>query len=72
MFYLLHLFVIRAFRDWVPTLPPSYWVLNRSLQLLGSLVVTLALAALSWKYFESPILRLKSRFGNERTPREVH
>src|ERR1700722_9401389 len=72
MFYLLHLFVIRAFRDWVPTLPPSYWALNRSLQLLGSLVVTLALAALSWKYFESPILRLKSRFGNQHTPREVH
>jgi len=41
----------------------SHWALNRILQVAGSLVVTVLLASLSWKYFESPILRLKERFG---------
>jgi peptidoglycan/LPS O-acetylase OafA/YrhL len=65
MFYLLHLFVIRMFRDWFPSVTASHWALNRTLQLAGSLVTTIALAALSWKYFETPILRLKSRFASE-------
>ena len=62
MFYLLHLFVIRMFRDWAPSLFASHWALNRMLVLGGSLAATLGLAALSWRYFEAPILRLKSRF----------
>ncbi len=63
MFYLLHLFVIRIFRDMFSNLLVSHWALNRTLQLTGSLAATLVLAAVSWKYFESPILRLKSRFA---------
>jgi peptidoglycan/LPS O-acetylase OafA/YrhL len=71
MFYLLHLFVIRMFRDWFPGVASSHWALNRILQLAGSLVTTLALAGLSWKYFETPILRLKSRFGSEHSTRQM-
>lgn len=72
MFYLLHLFVIRMFRDWFPSVAASHWALNRTLQLAGSLITTIALAALSWKYFETPILRLKSRFASERSERQVN
>jgi peptidoglycan/LPS O-acetylase OafA/YrhL len=68
MFYLLHLFVIKSFREVFANLLVSHWVLNRILQVTGSLAVTVLLAALSWKYFESPILRLKDRFGTG--PRE--
>ena len=71
MFYLLHLFVIRMFRDWLPGGASSHWALNRTLQLAGSLVTTLVLASLSWKYFETPILRLKSRFGSELSTRQM-
>lgn len=62
MFYLLHLFVIRMNRDWVPELLPSHPIVWRLLQLGLSLGTTLFLAELSWRYFETPILRLKSRF----------
>ncbi len=63
MFYLLHLFVIKSFRGIFANLLVSHWALNRLLQVTGSLAVTVLLASLSWKYFESPILRLKERFG---------
>jgi len=63
MFYLLHLFVIKSFREVFANLLVSHWALNRILQLTGSFAVTVLLASLSWKYFESPILRLKERFG---------
>src|SRR6266403_3461561 len=63
MFYLLHFFVIKNFREVFAHLLLSHWALNRILQVTGSLVVTVLLASLSWKYFESPILRLKERFG---------
>lgn len=35
---------------------------SRGFQIAASLAATLLLSGLSWKYFESPILRLKSRF----------
>lgn len=65
MFYLLHVMVIRIFAE--SPLLTSHRALGRGLQITGSLAATLALSALSWKYFESPILRLKSRF--ESSPR---
>src|SRR5205085_11346121 len=61
MFYLLHLLMIRIFTDWL-SFAPSHWLLNRGLRLILSLGATLLLSELSWNYFESPILRLKSRF----------
>jgi peptidoglycan/LPS O-acetylase OafA/YrhL len=61
-FYLLHLFVISVIRQSLGHLLLSHWALNRTLQLTGSLAVTFVLAQISWRYFESPILRLKSRF----------
>ena len=67
MFYLLHLFVIKSFRGIFAHLLLSQWALNRIVQVIGSLVVTVLLASLSWKYFESPILRFKERFGTPRT-----
>jgi peptidoglycan/LPS O-acetylase OafA/YrhL len=63
MFYLVHLFVIKLFREAFAGLLVSHWALNRTLQLTGSLGATLLLAELSWRYFESPILSLKSRFA---------
>jgi peptidoglycan/LPS O-acetylase OafA/YrhL len=63
MFYLLHLFVIKIFRGLFANVLVSQWGLNRTLQLTGSLAATLLLAELSWRYFETPILRLKSRFA---------
>ncbi|MBI3478101.1 MAG: acyltransferase [Acidobacteria bacterium] len=62
MFYLLHLFVIKVFRTVFADILVSHWALNRILQVTGSFAVTYILAALSWRYFESPILRLKSKF----------
>jgi hypothetical protein len=34
----------------------DHWAWNRTLQLVASLAATISAAALSWKYFESPIL----------------
>jgi len=70
MFYLLHLFVIRVSTAVFSTLLSSHWALNRALSFSTSLALTLLLASLSWKYFESPILRLKSRFSTERARTE--
>lgn len=68
MFYLLHLFVIFSFRRMFAHVLGSHWALNRTIQITGSLAVTILVASLSWKYFESPILRLKSRFEAAPTP----
>jgi len=62
MFYLLHLFVIMGFRRIFANVLVNHWAWNRTLQLVASLTATILAAALSWKYFEAPILRLKSRF----------
>ncbi|MGB8010092.1 MAG: acyltransferase [Terriglobales bacterium] len=62
MFYLLHLFVIFVVRQIFANVLVRHWALNRTLQVSASLAVTILAASLSWKYFESPILRLKSRF----------
>ena len=76
MFYLLHAFVIKVFRVVFANIMVSHWVLNRTLQVAGSLATTLLLAKLSWKYFESPILSLKSRFAltpeGDEPSRDVH
>ena len=69
MFYLLHLFVIMGFHRTFANVMVDHWAWNRTLQLAGSLAVTISTAALSWKYFESPILRLKSHFEVERSSR---
>jgi peptidoglycan/LPS O-acetylase OafA/YrhL len=67
MFYLIHLFVylvvsggfnLLLFHD-----GPTRLV--RSIEALVSLAVTVGVAELSWRYFESPILRLKSRFSSK-------
>jgi peptidoglycan/LPS O-acetylase OafA/YrhL len=50
-------FRYQNFREVFAHLLLSHWALNRILQVTGSLVVTVLLASLSWKYFESPILR---------------
>jgi peptidoglycan/LPS O-acetylase OafA/YrhL len=69
MFYLLHLFVIMGFRRIFANVLVNHWAWNRTLQLAASLTATVFAAALSWKYFESPILRLKSRFEIDRLNR---
>jgi peptidoglycan/LPS O-acetylase OafA/YrhL len=66
MFYLLHLFVLRSFSSVFASVLVSHWALNRTLSFIGSLTVTLLLSGISWRYFESPILSLKSRFGTNR------
>ena len=68
MFYLLHLFVILGFRLAFANVLVDHWAANRTLQTVGSLTVTILLSVLSWKYFESPILRLKSRFETSARP----
>jgi peptidoglycan/LPS O-acetylase OafA/YrhL len=62
MFYLVHLFVIMTFRRIFANVLMDHWAWNRLLQVGGSLAVTILAAALSWRYFESPILKLKSHF----------
>src|SRR5262249_40397368 len=63
MFYLMHVFVIFSFRNLCANLWSSHWLLNRAFQVTGSFVVTLLTAAASWKWFERPILSLKSPFS---------
>jgi len=62
VFYLLHVFVIMTFRRIFANVLVDHWAWNRLLQLGASLAVTTLAAALSWRYFESPILKLKSHF----------
>src|SRR5450432_1520093 len=69
MFYLLHLFVIMSFRLLFANILVDHWAWNRTLQLVASLAVTVLASALSWKFFESPILRLKSHFEIDRRSR---
>jgi peptidoglycan/LPS O-acetylase OafA/YrhL len=69
MFYLLHLFVIMTFRRLFANVLVDHWAWNRILQFAASFAVTILAAALSWKYFESPILKLKSRFEVDRRNR---
>ncbi len=68
MFYLVHLFVILSFRLVFAHVLLDHWALNRILQLAVTFTVTMSISALSWRYFESPILRLKSRFDNSTRP----
>jgi len=70
MFYLLHLFVIRMSTDWFANLSGFHWA-DRGFTLMASLAMTMLLAELSWRYFESPILKLKSRFSSGRTREAV-
>jgi peptidoglycan/LPS O-acetylase OafA/YrhL len=55
--YVYHLLVIE--RDWLGYLPDNY--LFRFRQPLGELALTIAVAAVSWRFFEQPINRLKDR-----------
>jgi peptidoglycan/LPS O-acetylase OafA/YrhL len=55
--YVYHLLVIE--RDWLSYLPDSY--LFRFRHSLGELGLTIAISALSWRFFEGPINRLKGR-----------
>jgi peptidoglycan/LPS O-acetylase OafA/YrhL len=67
--YLIHLPVMRAVREWVFN-PDEYEALAVA-PLIGQAIYyplaaapAFALAWLSWRYFEAPILSLKSRFSN--------
>jgi len=69
MFYLLHAFVIMSCRRIFANVLVDHWAWNRILQSGASLAVTVLAAAISWRYFESPILKLKSRFEIDRRDR---
>ena len=65
--YLIHLPIIWLLfhdtRDWSHT-----WLFHsESVRLLVTVILTFVLAALSYRYFERPILRLKSRFETVKT-----
>lgn len=67
--YLTHLIVMRAMREYVfdpqdyAMLAASPW-LGQGLFYASVMAPSLALAWLSWRLFEAPILRLKARFEN--------
>jgi peptidoglycan/LPS O-acetylase OafA/YrhL len=73
-FYLIHLFVFRVISGLFGNLLLSHIGPNRVLQSiegLASFALTVLVAELSWRYFESPILRLKSRFSSTHRESEV-
>lgn len=64
MFYLLHLFVLLMYPPMSGVVPSHPW-LGRTMHLMLSFFTIYLLAELSWKFFETPILRLKSRFESQ-------
>jgi len=74
MFYLIHLFVFRVVTESFSNFVLSHGGPTRLTGLIVamvSLAVTVLVAELSWRYFESPILSLKSRFGSRQTKSKV-
>jgi len=65
MFYLLHLFVLLMYPS-MSDVFPSHHGLGRLLHLVLSFFTIYFLAELSWRFFETPILRLKSRFDPQK------
>lgn len=61
--YLLHMLVLNVVRRVLPWEEP--WVVC-----LGMLVVSVAVASVSYRFFETPFLRLKERFAWEQRPAE--
>ena len=59
--YAFHLPILRAY--WVQAIPYGFLIPRP----YGELAMTIALAALSWRYFEGPINRLKDRLGRGST-----
>jgi hypothetical protein len=74
MFYLMHAFVFRlisgSFRNYLLARSGPNRLLQ-SVEGVLSLALTVLVAELSWRYFESPILRLKSRFGSKQKESKV-
>ena len=64
MFYLLHLFVLLMYPSMSDLFPSHHWA-GRTLHLVLSFFTIYFLAELSWRFFETPILRLKSRFESK-------
>ncbi|MDR3622220.1 MAG: acyltransferase [Paludisphaera borealis] len=64
--YLYHALVLHAVQSLLPHATPGYQALEGLLTLVGSLVV----AAISWRFVERPILKLKDRFDYRTAPSE--
>lgn len=60
--YLLHLFVLAGLRKVVPHAAPGFPLENGPLLFCVATALTIAVAAVSWHFFERPINGLKARF----------